>query len=59
MPQRAPVGEISCPYVEESKATYVSSWDSVTAIPTGIAILLNSSTTLQTGNMWRYATDGS
>ena len=55
MPQCSPVGKIRRTSVEEARAPNVSWWYTVTTIPTKS----NSSTTLQTGNMRAYASDGS
>ena len=58
IPRRAPVGKILYPSIKEDRATGVSWWDSVIDIPPES----NSSpfgTTLHTGNLWAYASDGS
>ena len=57
--QGVPVVKIRCPSIEEDKASDVTWWGSVTAVLPNTAILPDSSTTLQTGNMWRYAPDDS
>ena len=50
MPQHSPVGEIWCPYIKYAEAPDVSWWYSITTITPES----NSSTTIQTGNMWAY-----
>ena len=54
MPRRALVDEIGCPPVKEYEALDISWWDSIRTITAES----NSSTTLQTGNTWDYASDG-
>ena len=58
MQWRSLVGEIWHPSVEEVKAPDVYWWDSVTAILSE-SNSSHFSTTLHTGNMWAYASDGS
>ena len=61
MLQCGPVGDFCSLSVKETKAPNVPWWHDVTAIPSGTAIPpeSNSSTTIQTGNMWDYAPKGS
>ena len=58
MPRQAPIGEIRNPSIEEDKSPDISWWYFVITIPPNIAILPDSSTTLQTGNQWSYASNG-
>ena len=58
MPWRAPVGKIRRPSFKKGEAPDVSWWDSLIAIPPE-SNYLYFSTTLQTGNLWYYASNGS
>ena len=55
MPRCAPAGEILFLFVEVDEAPNVYWWNSITTI----ILEFNSSTTLHTGNLWYYASDGS
>ena len=59
MPCQSNVVDIRSTYVEEANTLDISWWYSITAIMLGTAILPDSSTTLQTGNICRYAPNGS
>ena len=58
MPRRATVEEIQRPSAKEAKAPNFTWCDTVTDIPPKTSIPTDSSTSLQTGNMWAYALDG-
>ena len=57
--QHTPVGEVLRLSSEEAEANFVSWWEPVTNILPSTAIPPDSSTNLQTGNLWIYAPNGS
>ena len=58
MPRRAPFRQIIRPSVKDTEDPDDSWWDDVTTFPPDNAITPDSITTIQTRNLWRYATGG-